>query len=60
MHGYDGLVFFSATVSGEALVEILRVLNDSNHRIDDWDYYKVSPCVSWSHVTCRDGNVISL
>ncbi|KAM7513863.1 hypothetical protein LguiA_003446 [Lonicera macranthoides] len=60
---WEKLAFYSSNgpdIEGEALVEILKVLNDSNHRIDDWDYYKVSPCVSWSHVTCRNGNVISL
>ncbi|CAK9158086.1 unnamed protein product, partial [Ilex paraguariensis] len=44
----------------EALVELLRALNDSSNRIKDWNDFLVSPCVSWSHVTCRNGNVISL
>lgn len=47
-------------IEGEALVEILTSLNDSNHRITDWNIFLVSPCFSWSHVTCRNGNVISL
>lgn len=47
-------------VSGEALIEFLRFLNDSNHLINDWNDHFVSPCFSWSHVTCRDGNVVSL
>ncbi|PIN24257.1 MEKK [Handroanthus impetiginosus] len=46
-------------IEGEALVEILTTLNDSNHRIN-WDTNLVSPCFSWSHVTCRNGNVVSL
>lgn len=47
-------------VEGEALVEILKSLNDSNHRITDWSHFLVSPCFTWSHVTCRDAHVISL
>ncbi|KAA8531097.1 hypothetical protein F0562_005806 [Nyssa sinensis] len=47
-------------VEGDALVEFLSALNDSNHRITDWNVNFVSPCYSWSHVTCRNGNVISL
>ncbi|XP_059624486.1 probable LRR receptor-like serine/threonine-protein kinase At5g63710 [Cornus florida] len=47
-------------VEGEALVEFLNALNDSNNRITDWNDHFVSPCFSWSHVTCRNGNVISL
>ncbi|MBA0733116.1 hypothetical protein Gogos_017156, partial [Gossypium gossypioides] len=43
-----------------ALIEFLKVLNDSNGRITDWNDNLVSPCFSWSHVTCRNGNVISL
>ncbi|MBA0675381.1 hypothetical protein Goari_016929, partial [Gossypium aridum] len=43
-----------------ALIEFLKVLNDSNGRITDWNNNLVSPCFSWSHVTCRNGNVISL
>jgi hypothetical protein len=46
--------------SGEALIEFLKALNDSNSQITDWNYHFVSPCYSWSHVTCRDRNVISL
>ncbi|KAI3960375.1 hypothetical protein MKW98_017099 [Papaver atlanticum] len=47
-------------VEGEALVELLRGLNDSNKKINDWNDFFVSPCFSWSHVTCRNGNVVSL
>ncbi|KAK9950326.1 hypothetical protein M0R45_005822 [Rubus argutus] len=47
-------------VEGEALIDLLRALNDSNGRITDWNDHFVSPCYSWSHVTCRNGNVISL
>ncbi|KAF9599691.1 hypothetical protein IFM89_001637 [Coptis chinensis] len=47
-------------IEGEALVELLKVLNDSNKMINDWNNNFVSPCFSWSHITCRNGNVISL
>ncbi|KAJ7945156.1 Receptor-like protein kinase [Quillaja saponaria] len=47
-------------VEGEALFQFLMGLNDSNHRVSDWDNHFVTPCYSWSHVTCRNGNVISL
>ncbi|XVE86437.1 hypothetical protein DITRI_Ditri18aG0034200 [Diplodiscus trichospermus] len=47
-------------VEGEALTEFLKVLNDSRGQITDWNDYLVSPCFSWSHVTCRNGRVISL
>ncbi|EEF36976.1 ATP binding protein, putative [Ricinus communis] len=47
-------------LEGEALIQLLSALNDSNHRVEDWNYYLVSPCFSWSHITCRNGNVISL
>ncbi|KAM3305704.1 hypothetical protein P3S67_012571 [Capsicum chacoense] len=47
-------------VEGYALIELLRPLNDSNYRITDWNIKFVSPCFNWSHVTCRNGNVISL
>lgn len=50
----------SPDIEGEALVEILKSLNDSNNRIKDWNYYFVKPCPSWSHVTCRDEHVIYL
>ncbi|KAK6923690.1 Leucine-rich repeat-containing N-terminal, plant-type [Dillenia turbinata] len=46
-------------VEGEALIQFVRALNDTYHRIT-WDYNFVSPCFSWSNVTCRNGNVISL
>ncbi|KAG5041335.1 hypothetical protein JHK85_013811 [Glycine max] len=44
----------------EALLDVLHFLNDSNKQITDWDSFLVSPCFSWSHVTCRNGHVISL
>ncbi|KAK7318393.1 hypothetical protein RJT34_03092 [Clitoria ternatea] len=46
-------------VEGEALLDLLTALNDSNNQID-WDSHLVSPCFSWPHVTCRNGHVISL
>ncbi|KAH9664743.1 putative LRR receptor-like serine/threonine-protein kinase [Citrus sinensis] len=47
-------------VEGEALIEVLKALNDTNGQFTDWNDHFVSPCFSWSHVTCRNGNVISL
>ncbi|XP_057417521.1 probable LRR receptor-like serine/threonine-protein kinase At5g63710 isoform X2 [Lotus japonicus] len=47
-------------VEGEALLDVLKDLNDSNNRITDWDKFLVSPCFSWSHVNCKNGHVISL
>ncbi|CAK8579041.1 unnamed protein product [Lathyrus sativus] len=47
-------------IEGEALLDLLNSLNDSNNQIKDWDSHLVSPCFSWSHVTCRNGHVISL
>ncbi|CAL0330054.1 unnamed protein product [Lupinus luteus] len=47
-------------VEGEALLDFLKYLNDSNNQITDWDSHFVSPCYSWSHVTCTNGHVISL
>ncbi|KAJ0039982.1 hypothetical protein Pint_27274 [Pistacia integerrima] len=47
-------------VEGEALKEILRTLNDTDGRITDWTDPFLSPCFSWSHVTCRNGNVMYL
>ncbi|GMP26438.1 hypothetical protein CsSME_00002868 [Camellia sinensis var. sinensis] len=38
----------------------LKALNDSSGRITDWNDHFVSPCFSWSHITCKNGNVISL
>ncbi|KAL6219712.1 hypothetical protein ACLB2K_007471 [Fragaria x ananassa] len=46
-------------IEGEALIDLLTALNDSNGRIE-WNNHFVSPCFSWAHVTCRNGNVISL
>ncbi|PHT30887.1 putative LRR receptor-like serine/threonine-protein kinase [Capsicum baccatum] len=56
----NGLSSNDYDVEGHALIELLRSLNDSNNRITDWNINFVSPCFSWSHVTCRNGNVISL
>ncbi|MED6218424.1 hypothetical protein PIB30_026528 [Stylosanthes scabra] len=47
-------------IEGEALLDLLKNLNDSNNRIEDWNRFMVSPCFSWSHVTCRNGHVVSL
>ncbi|KDO58697.1 hypothetical protein CISIN_1g007617mg [Citrus sinensis] len=47
-------------VEGEALIEVLKALNDTHGQFTDWNDHFVSPCFSWSHVTCRNGNVISL
>ncbi|XP_071724782.1 probable LRR receptor-like serine/threonine-protein kinase At5g63710 [Rutidosis leptorrhynchoides] len=48
-------------VEGEALIEFRKALNDSNNQIADWNYFLVSPCSSWSQVTCNgDGNVVTL
>ncbi|KAL1326750.1 hypothetical protein HN51_036870 [Arachis hypogaea] len=49
-----------ADIEGEALLDLLKNLNDSNNGIQDWNSYMVSPCFSWSHVTCRNGHVVSL
>ncbi|KAK9291899.1 hypothetical protein L1049_019850 [Liquidambar formosana] len=49
-----------SNVEGDALIEFLRVLNDSNGKITDWDDNFVTPCFSWSNVTCMNRNVISL
>lgn len=46
--------------SVQALADLRVALNDANGRITDWNINLVSPCFSWSHVTCRDGKVISL
>ncbi|XP_060212368.1 probable LRR receptor-like serine/threonine-protein kinase At5g63710 isoform X1 [Lycium barbarum] len=56
----NGLSANDHDVEGHALIELLRALNDSNNRIKDWNINLVSPCFSWFHVTCRNGNVISL
>ncbi|XP_020226769.1 probable LRR receptor-like serine/threonine-protein kinase At5g63710 [Cajanus cajan] len=47
-------------IEGEALLDFLHFLNDSNKQIRDWDSHLVSPCFSWSRVTCRDQHVISV
>ncbi|XP_010272803.1 PREDICTED: probable LRR receptor-like serine/threonine-protein kinase At5g63710 isoform X2 [Nelumbo nucifera] len=55
-----GLSSVEPDYEGEALVEFLKDLNDTNKRITDWNTYFVNPCFSWSHVTCRNGKVIAL
>lgn len=52
--------FNEPDVEGGVLIELLTALNDSNHKITDWDRHFVSPCFSWSNVTCRNGRVVSL
>ncbi|CAN1216121.1 Probable LRR receptor-like serine/threonine-protein kinase At5g63710 [Linum perenne] len=47
-------------IEGEALIKLRKALHDSNSQITDWNYFFVSPCNSWSHVTCRNGSVVSL
>ncbi|GMH07695.1 hypothetical protein Nepgr_009535 [Nepenthes gracilis] len=47
-------------VEGEALIDLLRALNDSENRITGWDAHLVSPCFSWSHVSCLNGHVTTL
>ncbi|KAL9233347.1 hypothetical protein vseg_008364 [Gypsophila vaccaria] len=47
-------------VEGEALIDLLKILNDSDHKITDWNYFLVSPCSGWSHVTCLNGHVTYL
>ncbi|KAJ8769187.1 hypothetical protein K2173_000962 [Erythroxylum novogranatense] len=47
-------------VEGEALIELLASLNNSDGKITDWNDFFVSPCFGWSHVTCRNESVISL
>ncbi|XP_031497864.1 LRR receptor kinase SERK2-like isoform X2 [Nymphaea colorata] len=49
-----------SALAGEALVQLRWALNDSSNKIPDWDYHMVTPCFSWSHVTCTDGHVTSL
>lgn len=56
----NGLSSKDNDVEGHALIELLKALNDSNNRIRDWNIDFVTPCFSWSHVTCKNGNVISL
>ncbi|KAH0670457.1 hypothetical protein KY290_026793 [Solanum tuberosum] len=56
----NGLSSNDYDVEGHALIELLRALNDSHNRIKDWNIDFVTPCFSWSHVTCKNGNVISL
>nr|QAS62451.1 somatic embryogenesis receptor kinase 1-like protein [Sedum alfredii] len=47
-------------VQGEALLDFLQALNDTGNKISDWNPSFVSPCSSWSHVTCRNENVVSV
>ncbi|XP_019177238.1 PREDICTED: probable LRR receptor-like serine/threonine-protein kinase At5g63710 isoform X2 [Ipomoea nil] len=52
--------FNKPKVEGEALIDLLKALNDTNGKVVDWNNDFVSPCYSWSHVTCKNGNVTSL
>ncbi|KAJ9536848.1 hypothetical protein OSB04_029581 [Centaurea solstitialis] len=54
--------FGDGRLDGEALIDLLKALNDTNGMINDWNAFLVSPCYSWSHVICdhKSGNVISL
>lgn len=47
-------------LEGEALIELRKSLNDTNNQIKDWNFFFVSPCYSWSHITCKNGSVVSL
>ncbi|XP_021772559.1 probable LRR receptor-like serine/threonine-protein kinase At5g63710 isoform X1 [Chenopodium quinoa] len=47
-------------IEGEALIDLLKVLNNSNHKITDWNDFYVTPCSGWSHVTCLSGHVTFL
>ncbi|XP_056168057.1 probable LRR receptor-like serine/threonine-protein kinase At5g63710 isoform X4 [Syzygium oleosum] len=46
-------------IEGEALIEVLKCLNDTNSQVH-WDNHLVSPCFSWSHVSCLYGHVNTL
>ncbi|XP_010521401.1 PREDICTED: probable LRR receptor-like serine/threonine-protein kinase At5g63710 [Tarenaya hassleriana] len=46
-------------VEGGALLELRDALNDSDNRLK-WTRDFVSPCYSWSHVTCRNQSVVAL
>jgi hypothetical protein len=59
-HIFDIWMLHFCQCSGEALFDFLEALNDSNGRITDWNIHFVSPCASWSHVTCIGDNVVSL
>nr|GMD49462.1 probable LRR receptor-like serine/threonine-protein kinase At5g63710 isoform X2 [Ipomoea batatas] len=52
--------FNKPKVEGGALIDLLKALNDTNGKVVDWNIDFVSPCDSWSHVTCKNGNVTSL
>uniref|UniRef100_A0A7C9AR46 non-specific serine/threonine protein kinase n=2 Tax=Opuntia streptacantha TaxID=393608 RepID=A0A7C9AR46_OPUST len=56
----DGSSTSPPDVEGEALHDLLMSLNDSNRKIADWNYFEVSPCSGWSHVTCSNGHVTYL
>ncbi|KAL0696020.1 hypothetical protein Bca4012_063200 [Brassica carinata] len=42
-----------------ALLQLRDSLKDSSNRLR-WTRDFVSPCFSWSYVTCRDQNVVAL
>ncbi|KAG2304286.1 hypothetical protein Bca52824_032937 [Brassica carinata] len=44
---------------GGALLQLRDSLKDSSNRLR-WTRDFVSPCFSWSYVTCRDQNVVAL
>ncbi|XP_074276726.1 putative LRR receptor-like serine/threonine-protein kinase At5g63710 isoform X2 [Silene latifolia] len=56
----NGFSTSAPDVEGEALMDLLKSLNASNNKILDWNYYLVSPCSGWSHVTCLNGHVTYL
>ncbi|KAL2927150.1 hypothetical protein RDABS01_034188 [Bienertia sinuspersici] len=56
----NGSSISAPDVEGNALIDVLKVLKDSNHAITDWSRYLVSPCSGWSHVTCLSGHVTYL
>lgn len=47
-------------VEGEALLDLLKVWNNSGHNFKDWNPFLVNPCSGWSHVTCLTGHVTYL
>lgn len=59
-HIFNNWVLHFCQFSGEALVEFIKALNQSNTPFIEWSDHFVSPCYSWSDVTCRSGNVVSV
>ncbi|KAJ8447168.1 hypothetical protein Cgig2_022897 [Carnegiea gigantea] len=56
----DGSSTSPPDVEGEALHDLFTLLDDSYHKIKDWNYFEVSPCSGWSDVTCSNGYVTYL